>query len=348
MKKLLFIACALSLFIGCTDSKRKLYVYNWADYIDPDLVAEFEKQNNCTVVIDQFDDNEAMLAKMLAGADGYDLIFPSSYIINMFKKNDLIQKIDLTKIPNVMKNIDRKYDKLMFDKTLNWSVPYAFSMTGICYRKDIVKCNNSNSNSWNILTDPSTRNRVCILNDVREIIGIGLKCNGYSCNSTNDIELAKALKTALKFKYVSNKADNLQYKSGMACGEFYVCMGYNSDVLQLREEMPELPIEFFIPKEGSVCCFDEMCISKSSKNVDLALKFIDFLYVAENAAKNAIYICAAVPNKEIWKHMTDKYTKDPMINVPNDILNRLEMIKDVEHELVKYKKIWDEFKSTKK
>lgn len=348
MKKTLFVICALSLLVGCNEDKRKLYIYNWADYIDPALVAEFEKQNNCTVVIDQFDDNEAMLAKMLAGADGYDLIFPSSYIIDMFKKNGLIQKIDLAKIPNAVKNIDRKYDKLMFDKTLNWSVPYAFSMTGICYRKDIIEFNDANSNSWHILTDPSTKNRVCILNDMREIIGIGLKCNGYSANSTNDAELSKALSTALKFKFASNKFDNLQYKSGIACGEFYICMGYNSDVLQLREEMPELPIDFFIPKEGSTCCFDEMCIAKTAKNADLALKFIDFLYEPENAASNAVYICAAVPNKEIWSHMPDKYVKDPMINVPASILDRLETIEDVGNELIKYKKAWDEFKSAKK
>lgn len=347
MKKLFFITCVLSLFIGCTDSKRKLYVYNWSDYIDPELIIKFEQQNNCHVVIDQFDDNETMLAKLLAGATGYDILFPSTYTISTFKKNNLIQEIDLERLTNVVRNIDGKYNHLMYDNSLTWSIPYAFSMTGIAYRNDKINCDNINS--WNILFESLADGRICILNDIREIIGISLKYNNYSANSTNDNELAKALDTAIKFKQHAKKLDNIQYKTGLASAEFYICMGYNSDILQLKDEMEDFPITFFIPKEGSTCCFDEICITKNAKNIDLAYKFIDFLYDAENAAQNAKYICAVVPNKEIWKYLDDEYKNDPLFNIPKETLDRLEPIKDVGVEgFIKFNTIWDKFKSISK
>jgi spermidine/putrescine transport system substrate-binding protein len=344
MKKLLIILINICLFIGCSNNKQTLYVYNWSDYIDPELIVKFETENNCKVIIDQFDDNETMLAKMLAGADGYDIIFPSTYIIETFKKNDLIQKINLCYLTNVVKNIDKKYNRLMYDNSLTWSIPYAFSMTGIAYRHDKIKCDNTNSNSWNILFDSSADGRICILNDIREIIGIGLKYNGFSANSTNDVELIKALDTAIKFKHCAKKLDNIQYKTGIASAEFYICMGYNSDILQLKDEMDSFPITFFIPKEGSTCCFDEICITKNAKNIDLAYKFIDFLYDAENAAQNSKYIYAVVPNKGIWKYLDNEYKTNPLFNIPKETLDKLEPIHDVGIDgFIKFNKIWDKF-----
>jgi len=288
-----------------------------------------------------------MLAKMQAGASGYDLIFPSSYMIEVFRRNELIQEIDVSKIPNAIRNFDEKYAELAYDKTLRWSVPYAFSMTGICYRKDKVCCSNESSNSWKMILSPSCKGRVCILNDIREIIGIGLRCNDYSVNSTDSNELEAALMTMLKYKKASSKLDNLQYKTGIASGEFYICMGYNSDVLQMMSESDSLPVKFFIPKEGSTCCFDEMCLAKGSRSPDLALKLINYLYDPEVAARNARYICTAVPNNGMWTYMSEDEKSNDLFNIPEETLKLLEPIKDLGEKLSLYNKVWDKFKSAK-
>lgn len=348
MKKYIFAVLMMCALVGCKD-KPTLYVYSWADYIDPEVLMEFEQTYNCSVCIDTFDDNETMFAKLLAGSSGYDILIPSSYIIPDLVKNNLIQKIDLSKVQNVKNNYDEKFNVLISQRLTDdywYSVPYAFSMTGILYRKDKVDKDFKFIPSWNLLFDKSFKGRVCILNDIREIIGIGLKMNGYSVNSTNEHELAESLKYCKKLKTAASKLDSIQYKSGIVNGEFNAAIGYNSDALQVFQEndMQDI-LEFFIPDEGAACCFDEMCISVSSKQNDLAYKFIDFIYRSDVAAKNAKYNCTAVPNKAMWQHIPEDIN-NTQLNIPTNILKKLEQIKPVGKSLPLYNKVWDKFKST--
>lgn len=343
MKKLIYAALAAFLTVGCSDKKPTLYVYNWADYMDPEVVSQFEQENNCHVSLDQFDDNEAMIAKLLAGASGYDVIFPSSYVIPLLQQNDLIQRLDLSKLPNVKDQFDPKYKKLLISDTMEWSVPYAFSMTGLTYResKPPLDCK---PDTWQMVFDRQFTGRICILNDVREIIGIGLKINGHSVNSTNAVEIAEAAKTMIRFKQRAKKLDNVQYKSGIINAEFSLAMGYNSDVLQINGEDPASGIKFVVPKEGTTCCFDEMCITKNAKT-ELAYKFIDFLYQPEVAAKNAKYNCTNVPNKGMAEHLSE--SDKSLLDLSEDVLARVELVRDVGPALELYNKAWDQFKSAR-
>jgi len=345
MKRTVFALLSLLFVVGCSD-KRTLYVYNWSDYIDEGIVRVFERENDCNVVIDSFDDNESMLAKLMAGATGYDVIFPSSYMIPTLVKHNLISALDTNLLPNVIANIDRKYDSTFHSDILKYSVPYAFSATGIAYRKDVFSITNDSEKSWEVLKNPIFQGRVCMLNDIREMIGIGLHMNGCSVNTKNRKEVSRAITYAKGLKKYTRKLDNTQYRVGLVSGEFYVAIGYTSDILQVKEENPDAPIDFFIPKEGSNCCWDEIAIT-SGGDRELAHKFIDFLYVPENAARNMKYVCSTVPNTGMWSFVEEDDRTNVWLNVSQKELDKLELIKDVGDDLKIYTEAWDKFISDK-
>lgn len=345
MKRITFSILAMLIAAGCSE-KRTLYVYNWSDYIDEELVRQFEDENDCKVVVDSFDDNESMLAKLMAGATGYDIIFPSSYMIPTLIKNNLVAPLDTNLLPNVIANIDCKYKSTFHSDTMVYSVPYAFSATGIAYRKDVFNLTNDSEMSWEILKSPVSQSRVCMLNDMREMIGIGLHMNGYSINTKNRKEVEKGLSYSKELKKYARKLDNTQYRVGLASGEFYIAIGYTSDILQVMEENPDSPIGFFIPKEGSNCCWDEFAIT-SRADIELAHKFIDFFYVPENAARNMKYICATVPNRGIWNYVGESEMTNALLNVNKATLDKLELIEDVGDSIEIYIDAWDKFISDK-
>ena len=341
---LAFFGLALFVYTQQDDNKTKLYVYNWSDYMDPDVIAQFEDANDCKVIVDTFADNETMLAKLMSGASGYDVIFPSSYIIPILIKNRLIQELNTNFLDNVFSNIDHKYGSSLHDASLKYTVPYAFSITGVAYRKDKVD-EKTITHSWQDLKNPAFNKRVSLFRDVREMIGIGLKSNKYSVNSTNEQEISAALDYILDLKKYAVKLDNELYRTALVSAELLACIGYGTDVGQLQIDNPDCPIEFFVPDEGSTCCWDEMAIMSDSKNVELAHKFINFLYDAKAAAANITYVCAPVPNKAMWEHVEDTYKDNPLINVPESTLSKLELIEDIGPSLELYNKAWDKFMS---
>lgn len=344
MKKLIIIILTVIGVCGCTDKDEKhiLNVYNWADYLSDDVITAFQEEYDCEIVVTSFDDNESMLAKLMSGGGGYDIVLPSSYVIPIMAKNDLIVALDTNRLPTVIRNLDSKYEKLFHADTLKYSVPYAFSMTGIAYRKDKLKTADCDQ-SWSMIKLPDFSGRVCMLQDMREIIGIGLKLNGKSLNSTNSTDIMAAADTMLEYKKYAKKLDNLDFKNGLVTGNYYIAMGYNSDMAQLIEENPDVSVEFFIPKEGSTACFDEFVITKDCKNVDLAYAFIDYMYRPDVALKNMEYICTAMPNNAVFEIMSDEMKANEIINPTETTLNRLEVILDVGETQESYNKAWDVF-----
>jgi spermidine/putrescine transport system substrate-binding protein len=346
MNKFLYFLAFLCFCFGCTENKQKLFVYTWSDYFDPELIAKFESDNNCEVVIDTFDSNETALAKLLAGANSYDIITPTSYIIPTMVDNKIIKPLDHTKLQNVKKNFDKKYSNLLLDKEFKYSIPYAFSITGLMYQKNVVPKNFDMFNvNYLCITNLFWQNRVCILNDIREIVGISLLENGYSVNSIDQNEINKAIKTAIILKQSARKMDNEMYKNGIASGEIFIGMAYNADAMQVMSETDT--IGFTIP-EKTTCSFDEFSISINSKNEDLAYKFIDYFYEQEIAAKNVEYIYTAMPIKEIEKLINKDLPNRSLVLPSSEILSRCYLINVIDSNAnALYNKAWDEIKATK-
>ncbi len=324
---------------GCLKSPPSLHVYTWADYIKPELVAQFEKAQGCKVVIDTFDSNEAMYAKLKAGATGYDLLTPSSYMVKLMVGQGMLQPLQGAKLPN-RRNVDPEYLKIALDPTMEYSVPYMVTYTGLAYLKSRVK---DVDPSWSVLDRPDVKSRTTMLNDMRETIGAGLKFLGYSLNTTNTEELAKARDVVLRWKQNLAKFENEQYKTGLASGEFLLVHGYSGDILQVQSENDD--IAFMLPKEGfSVSC-DDLVIPKDAKQVDLAHAFINFLHDPDVAAENMEFIQYLCPNAAAYGKMSEAARQNPAIFPPPEVRAKGEMIRDLGADNAKYTRVWDEIKA---
>lgn len=337
-----FIAVLIGLtLVGCGPDKRKLYVYTWADYIDPDLIHKFEAENDCQVVMDTFDCNESMYAKLMTGRTGYDVIMPTEYIMTLLIGADLIDRLDISKLPNASANFDETFKS---EWSLVWDVPYAFSCTGIMWRKDKVPLDLA-FEDWNDMFDKRLGGRICIMNDIREVLGIALKMNGKSVNSIDQSELDNAVVVAKRWKNACSKMDNEAYRTGIPSGEFYVAMSYNSDAIQLMAEDGGKTIGYSVPTNGTTSSVDVLCVMKNSKSKDLAYKFIDMFYDISNAVKNAEYNGMPMPVKGLYDELSDEYKAIPFMKVTNELKSKCENILDIGDKLGMYSKAWDKVKS---
>ena len=345
-KNIVYVILALVVVAGIVlvmkeykPSKPELHVYTWADYIKPELVQRFEQENNCKVIIDTFDSNETMYSKLKAGAIGYDVITPTSYMVKVMYQQDMIIPLDHTLLPN-LKYVDPEYLKLAFDPQMHHSVPYAFSITGIAYLKSKVKDFNP---SWAMFDRADLKGRMTLLNDMREAIGAALKMLGKSINTTDEKDLAAARDVVIRWKKNLAKFENEQYKVGIASGEFVLVQGYSGDIIQIQEESKDVAFE--IPTEGTSVCFDDMVIPKTAKNVELAHKFINFIHDPDVAAQNTEFTKYLCPNKDSYPKLSAEIKNNPAIFMKPEVLAKCEIIADLGKENVKYIKVWDQIKA---
>ena len=330
---------AAVLLSGCGSSKPKLHLYNWSDYVDPEIIEEFEKKFDCKVVTDTFDSNESMFAKLKAGATGYDIVFPSSYMIDLMREQGFIQELDTTRIPNLA-NIDHTYDNVIADPTFRYSVPYMMSNAGIAYNKNLCK---DFEPTWRVFGDKRYNRSCTLLNDMRETIGAALKTLGYSFNSTNEAEVAAAADLVIEWSKNIAKFDNEHYKNGIANGHFILVHGYNGDLSQVIEENDD--IVYALPKEGVSIACDEMAILKTSKSPDLAYAFINFVHDPEIAARNMEFTCYLCPNTAAYSHLPEEFRANEAIFIPEEIRAKSETIHYLGDFNAIYIKAWDRIKA---
>lgn len=309
----------------------------WSDYIRPDLIREFEKEFNCKVVVDTYDTNESMYTKLLFGAEGYDIIFPSTYFLSLMVERGFVDKLDFTLIPNA-KYIDWNRLKKWGLEPSEYGLPYMISFSGLGYRADRTQ----KPTSWSVFADPHLRGRMTLLNDPRETIGAALRYLHYSVNSEDPIEINQARNVLLEWKQNLAKFESEQYKNGIASAEFLVCHGYSSDLLQVSRELPE--VQFSYPVEGSVASCDSLVVMKGCKDKALAHAFINFLHSAKNAKLNMLTTCAFCPNLEALDAMTPDERMEGL-RYPTKTMTTPEVIRHVHKAQGLYLKAWDEVKS---
>jgi spermidine/putrescine transport system substrate-binding protein len=338
------IIVLLTVVIGltfCGWSKSTLNIYTWADYFKPALLQRFEKEFNCRVLIDTFDSNESMYAKLKAGATGYDLLTPTSYMVSLMNSQDMLQPLDHSLLPNLV-HIDPEYLKMAIDKTMDHSVPYMIVNTGLAYLKSKVT---DFKPSWSMLDRQDLKGRITMLNDMREAIGAGLRFLGYSINSTNDKELQEAKDVVLRWKKNIAKFENEQYKTGVASGEFLLVQSYSGDILQVQKENPD--VIFAIPVEGTTISVDDLVIPRAAKEVKLAHAFIDFLHDPQVAAENVTFLNYLSPNKDCYPLLAPELRNNPALFLDPEIRAKSEILADLGPANALYVKIWDEIKSAK-
>ena len=329
----------------------ELHIYTWSDYLAPELIVGFEKALGVKVVVDTFDSNEAMYAKLKAGGTGYDLMTPSAYQIPQMAREGMIDKIDHSKCPNVKKNFDPSFANQVVDPEFVYSVPYSVTYTGFMYDKSKIP-EGVDVESWKILENPAMKGRVTLLDDIREVIGGGLMALGYSINSTNPAEIDAAVTEALKWRHTARKFDAESYKTEVAAGSIWIGHGYSTDAAQVivgdeEEGMePRDDIGFALPKEGFTISFDEMVVAKDAKRKDLAYAFINFIYEGEASKVNMEYLCGPNPVKP-GLDLLDEETRNIVLLDP-EVLKRGQILKSIDDPKVMelYNKAWDRIKAT--
>jgi spermidine/putrescine transport system substrate-binding protein len=219
------------------------------------------------------------------------------------------------------------------------SVPYMISYTGLAFLRSRVT---NAEPSWALLDRPDLKQRITMLNDMRETIGAALKSLGYSLNTTNDADLAAAKEVVLRWKQNLAKFENEQYKSGLASGEFLLVHGYSGDILQAQAENPD--IEFILPREGFSIACDDMVIPKQAREVALAHAYINFMHDPAVAAQNTEFVQYLCPNTGGYKLLSEETRANPAIFPAPEVRVRGEVLDDLGEANAKYVKVWDEIK----
>jgi spermidine/putrescine transport system substrate-binding protein len=343
MKKGMALALVAALLApaACGKARTVLSVYTWSDYIKPELVRRFEREHACRVVIDTFESNEAMYAKLKAGASGYDLLTPSSYMVSLMQVQGLLRRLDKGLLPNLV-HVDPDYLKMAIDGAMDHSVPYMITNTGIAYLegrvKDVVP-------SWRMFGRTDLRGRMTMFNDMRETIGAALKCLGHSINSTSEADLAEAEALLLEWKKNLAKFDNEQYKIGLASGEFLLVHAWSGDIFQVRKENPD--VRFFVPEEGTIISCDDLVVPADARQAALAHAFINFLQDPAVAAENTAFIYYLCPNKDSYPLLPAEIRDNPGIFMAPGIRAKSEMIADIGPANALYIKVWDRLKAAR-
>jgi spermidine/putrescine transport system substrate-binding protein len=315
-------------------------VYNWGEYIDPEIVTQFEKETGINVVYETFDSNEAMMTKIENGGTSYDVAMPSEYAIEKMKKNDLLIPIDQSKIPN-LKNIDPYFLNLPFDPGNKYSIPYFWGTVGIAFNPSLL--DGQTFESWEDLWDPSLKQEVILVDGAREVMGMGLNTLGYSLNTKDEKQLQEATN---KLKTLSPNIKAIigdEIVETMRRNESAVALvwsGQAADIMYVNED-----IDYVVPSEGSNLWFDNMIIPKTAANVEGAHKFINFMLDPKIAAQNADYVGYSTPNKQAIKLMDPEVTGDERFYPTEEMRERLEVYKNLGVEtLGKYNELFLEFK----
>lgn len=348
-------ALAAAVASGCNPESVKgseLHIYTWSDYLSPDVQRSFEEALGVTVVIDTFESNEAMYAKLKAGGSGYDIIMPTSYQIATMAAEGMIDKLDHSRLPNVKKNFDKSFTSQIIDPSFEYNVPYAVTYTGFAVLTSKVP-EGVDIGTWAVLENKAFDSRVTLLDDIREVIGAGLMYLGYSVNSTDPKEIDAAVEQILKWRKNVRKFDGESYKTEVPAGSTWIGHGYSTDITQVivGDEEAGAParddVAFVLPKEGYAIAFDEMVVSSKAKNKALAYAFMNYIYEGKVAAANMEYICGPNPVKPGLDLLDPEYRK--VITVPDEKLARGQVLKgfnDKPEVMELYNKAWDKIKAT--
>lgn len=321
----------------------QVVVYNWGEYIDPEVIDMFEEETGISVVYEEFETNESMYPKVQAGAVAYDLVCPSDYMIQRMLENNLLAEINFDNIPNI-KNIGEQYmeQSKSFDPENKYSVPYCWGTVGILYNKTMV---DEPVDSWSILWDEKYADQILMQNSVRDAFGIALKYLGYSLNSTDLDELEAAKELLIEQKPLVQAYVIDQVRDKMISNEAAIGVIYSGEAIYTQSENPDL--EYVIPKEGSNLWIDSWVIPKNAKNKENAEAFINFLCRPDIAKMNFDYITYSTPNTAGRDLIEDDAIRNSTIAFPD--AGELERCETFQYLGTKfdqiYNELWREIKS---
>lgn len=326
-----------------TSGTEQVIIYNWGEYIDPEVLDMFEEETGIQVTYEEFETNEIMYPKIQSGAIAYDLVCPSDYMIQKMIQNDLLQPLNFDNIPNA-KNIGQVYyeKSRQFDPDNQYSIPYCWGTVGILYNTKMVE---EPIDSWTVLWDTQYKDNILMQDSVRDAFAVALKTLGYSLNSTSIHELTQAKDLLVQQKPLVQAYVIDQVRDKMIGNEAAIGVIYSGESIYTQTENPDLA--YVVPKEGSNMWIDSWVMPKNAPNKENAEKFLDFLCRPEIALMNFEYITYSTPNEKARELIEDPAIRNSEIAFPGDsILSRCETFTYLGEDADEvYNQLWREVKS---
>jgi len=334
----------------------ELSVFNWADYIDEELITQYEEEYGVNVIYDTFASNEDLLAKLQAGATGYDVIFPSDYMVDIMIDLGLLHEIDTSLLSN-FGNMDPLFLNAPFDPGNNYCVPYQWGTTGIGYRAGHPFFEENPPDSWAYLFEPELLEQfsdggINVLNDPRELPAAALLYLGYDANTTNPDELNEARDLILQAKPYWKTFNSEDYTNTLlVTDEVVFTHAWSGGVAAAYWETYDDATEdgnwyYSIPNEGAVKWLDNICITAATERYETALHFMNYLLDAENGAAITNYTYYGSPNKASEEFILEEILNDESIYPPADVEAKLVWLTEVDEDSVQlYDELWTAVKS---
>lgn len=312
-----------------------LYIYNWNNYISDETIRRFEQDCSCAVKQDYYSSNEEMLAKLAAGASGYDLLVPTGNAVQTLIRQQALRPVDKALLPN-LRNVKPEFLDTAFDPGNRYSVPYAYSLTLLGYNEQKMRELGVPTDTWAAIFEPAwlekLKGKVTVLDDQRELIGAALKYLGHSVNETDPERLKQARDLIVRAKPYWAAFNASSYIKELTIGNIWLAHGYSNDMFQARQDALRARRPFSIgcstPKEGAILALDSMVLHRSGRRPDLAHRFMDFMLEGRNSADLTNLIGSGNPNREAMPYIRDDIKSNPAVFPDPAQMKRLEMVID--------------------
>lgn len=340
------LACAFALLVlfaaggrGHAARGGELNIFIWSNYLPDSVIAEFERRFDAKLNIELYDSNEALLAKLLSGSASYDIVVPSDYMVTVLREQGLLSELNRDLISNIS-NLDPRFVGLAYDPKNEHSVAYMWGTTGIAYRKDKVT---GPIDSWAALWDSRYKDRLSMLDDVRETLGAALKLAGKSLNSTDPAELEQAARLLSDQKPLVKAYDSGAFDQLLLSGDVWIAQSYSGQIAKAMVE--SAAIGYVIPKEGCTIFVDNLCVPRSSRRKELAHEFINFALEARTAADIANGTGYSSPNLAARALIRPDLLSNEAAYPTPAALDRCEFIRELGPAISLYDRLWTEIKS---
>lgn len=342
----LLIMIGVLLLTACAGKKStEVNLYAWSEYIPQALLDGFTQKTGIKVNYDTYSSNEELLAKLQAGASGYDVIIPSDYIVSVMIKQSLLEPLDTSKLSN-FKNIGDAYKNLEYDPGNKYTVPYQWGSS--CLVVDTSKVTRPIT-KWADLWDPAFKGKVVLLDDEREVLGMVLSVLGYDKNSTSQAELDAAKAKFSELMPNVKLFDSDSPKTALLAGEVWLGQTWNGEASIAHGENPN--IAYIFPEEGCTIWYDNLAIPKGAPHEDAALALIDYIMDPQASVLITKEFPYSNPNTaalELFKTQDPEaykaYMDYPATNPTPEDMKKLSLIKDVGDATAIWDRVWTEVK----
>jgi spermidine/putrescine transport system substrate-binding protein len=350
--KALFVPFILVLICSCTqkpgsseaqraDTSKVVNLAIWTNFVTPEILSEFEKTSGIKVQVSNYSSNEELLAKIQAGAEGYDVAVPSDYMVVAMANLKLLQEIDLKKISNY-KDLDPRVLDKYYDPKNQYSIPFQWGTTGIAINQKLTK---AAIHGWkDLFQEKEISGKFTLLDDVRETLGAALKMQALSLNSKNaaDLEKARAILLDAKKRIKGFTSETL---AGLVNGEMAVAHAYSGDALMASQKTGG-SVKYIIPEEGCTFWVDNLVIPKGAKNIEAAHKLMDYLIGPQVGAERVKLLFSAPSNKRSVGLLSKELQENRSLFPDAKQLAKCEMLEDLGENLSQWDRVWTEVKAS--